>query len=552
MKTTISTGNIGNKLETAKRSFGAERVIMMDQEAWVTAEMICTGVLAPIEGFMNCENYKSVLEIGRLSDGTIFPVPITFAPSGKKNADILREIKEGERVILVNTEKEPIAILTADQKFEYDKEERASKVFGTTDRSHPGVRSIYERMGKASLAGKLELIKESHWGPFESYRMNIQKIRNIIEEVGAKKVVGFITGANPPHRGHEHIHKMILEDTDLLLVGLLVEMTKPEYIRPEFRIKAYEILIDEYYPTDDKGMPRTIMFPLRVTYIFAGPREALLHAIIMKNYGCTHFAIGRDHAGVGDYYGKYDAQKLFDEYPDLGIKPIFFREVFYCTRCNSTATERTCPHGEEYRIKITGTGIRDLMRYGYIPPKEIVRPEVSFITIQGIQPKGTDKDGLALYSPGEDIKKLFPFYLNVERIGGKSRDEEIALDDLTIKDLEMALKDARENANKVYQDIYDEVLGLADIKRDLVSETMTTAREDLLKVQEQLIELLGKKLSHAPESLPPGELRYQDKREAIRELGVATYIYENMPRPLTEEYSKKRVWLDKKYELFRG
>src|SRR5699024_39639 len=246
-------------------------------------------------------DYISVLEKGRLFDGTVWPVPLSFAPSGKRNKQTISQLNIGDEVALTDINQNPIAILLLEDIFAYDKAHRAQKLFGTDDRQHPGVDSIYTRMGDTSLGGTLTLLNRVDWGPFESLRKEPKDLwREFYEERQLKSVAGFITGANPFHRGHEYIHRSALETIDGLLLQPLVEMAKHEFVRPEYRVRAYRNVMQAYYPKD-----RAVLSPLRVTYIFAGPREAVLHALIMKNYGCTHALIGRDHAGIGSYYDKY-------------------------------------------------------------------------------------------------------------------------------------------------------------------------------------------------------------------------------------------------------
>src|SRR5699024_1935326 len=195
-----------------------------------------------------------------------------------------------------------------------------------------------------------------------------------------------------------------------------------------------------------------------VTYIFAGPRETVLHALIMKNYGCTHALIGRDHAGIGDFYDKYASHTVFDDFSpeELGIDIRLFHEVFYCTRCNSPASSQTCPHDEAYRINISGTGVRELLRHGFLPPKEIVRPESARIAMEGVQPKGTDGDGEAVLPVGKTVTSIFPYYTKLHSIGGTPRQNELVVEQLTIDDLEIAIRDVRDNADKIYRDIFAE------------------------------------------------------------------------------------------------
>lgn len=532
-------------LEKAKRL----PKIMVDLEAVITIEMIATGVLSPNDGFMNEKDYKSVLKHGRLANGIIWPVPLSFAPIGRRNEEVIKSLSLGDEVILVDEQETPIAVLTIEDIFAYDKEERARHLFGTTDRNHPGVDSIYRRMGDTALAGPIKLLKRADWGPFEKLRMEPKDTWKLFyEEKRFQSVGGFITGANPLHRGHEYIHKNALEELDGLFIQPLVEMAKREYTRHEFRMLAYRTVIDEYYPKD-----RTILAPLRVTYIFAGPREAVLHALIMKNYGCTHALIGRDHAGIGDYYDKYASHKIFEEFTpeDLGIDVRLFYEVFYCTRCNSLATQQTCPHDDRYRINISGTGIREMLRHGFLPPKEIVRPESARIAMQGVQPKGTDENNEATLPVGKTIKSIFPYYLNYRRLGGAERTNELKMEQLTIDDLEAAILDVRENADKIYREIFEEFSYAADLNRNAQPRWKTVARKAMHKQQAIVISDLEEKVKQAPETASD-EFMYQDKKEAEKELAVAKQILEQIPQALEEEDLKYRIWNPLPYHRYRG
>lgn len=539
----------GEELEKAKEKVKQLPMIMVDMEAVITLEMIATGVLSPNEGFMDEEDYISVLEKGRLKDGTVWPVPLSFAPIGDRNKQVIQTLSVGDEVALVDESKEPVAILKLTDIFDYDREFRAKHLFGTTDRSHPGVDSIYRRMGDTALAGPIQLLKRVNWGPFESFRLEPKDTWKLFyEEKKFKTVGGFITGANPLHRGHEYIHKNALEELDGLLVQPLVEMAKREYTRHEFRVLSYRAVLDEYYP---KG--RTVLSPLRVTYIFAGPREAVLHALIMKNYGCTHALIGRDHAGIGDFYDKYAAHTIFDEFTpeELGIDIRLFHEVFYCTRCDSPASDQSCPHDERYRINISGTGIRELLRYGVLPPKEIVRPESARIAMQGIQPKGVDENGVAVNPVGKTIKSIFPYYLHSSRIGGPKRNRPLEVEELTIEDLELAIRDVRENADRVYKGIFEEFAYVTDTLRSTQDEWVTEARENIKKQQEMVVESLKEKVDNAPEKASD-EFMYQDRTEAERELEVAEKILDDIPKALDADKLKYRTWNSLPYERYRG
>ncbi len=538
----------GDKKEAFAKDAESMPKIMVDLEAIITMEMIATGVLSPNQGFMVHEDYEGVLNEGRLASGVAWPVPLSFAPAGNRNAETVKGLKEGDQIALIDRSKKPIAVLNLEDKFLYDRVDRAKKLFGTTDRSHPGVDSIFRRMGDYSLGGKLDLIERVNWGPFESIRMSPEETwKYFYEEKKWNSVVGFITGANPVHRGHEYMHKNALETNDGLFIQPLVEMAKHEYVRNEFRLKGYENLINTYYPKE-----HVLMAPLRVTYIFAGPREAILHALIEKNFGCTSVIIGRDHAGVGNFYDKYACQNVFDQYneKEIGIKTMFFNEVFYCTRCNQTATERTCPHGEEYRIKISGTGVREILRWGFLPPKEIARPESGRIALQGVQPKGIAEDGQTIYPVGATVKKLFPYYMVAHALGGPMRSQPLKAEDLTKSDLLAALMEVRSKAHEVYKDVADHAALYADVDRTLVPAWIEQEMTGAIEQQKNLVESLEHKFVSAPEEASD-PFMYQDKAETKRELEMAKKILDELPNPVPHEAFKKRVWNQKKYEEHR-
>src|SRR5699024_10584040 len=460
-----------------------------------------------------------------------------------------RTLSVGDEVALADETKEPVAILKLDDIFHYDRDFRASHLFGTTDRSHPGVDSIYRRMGDTALGGPIQLLRSVHWGPFEDIRMEPKDTWKLFyEDKKFNSVGGFITGANPMHRGHEYIHRNALEEMDGLFVQPLVEMAKREYTRHEFRMLSYRSVLENYYPKE-----RTMLAPLRVTYIFAGPREAVLHAIIMKNYGCTHALIGRDHAGIGDFYGKYEAHTIFDEFTsdELGIDIRLFHEVFYCTRCDHPASDQTCPHDERYRINISGTGIRELLRYGALPPKEIVRPESARIAMQGIQPKGVDENNQAVKPVGKTIKSIFPYYLSRSRLGGPKRNKELKVEELTIEDLETAILDARANADRVYKEIFEEFSYITDTLRSTQPDWVADARESIYKQQEMVVASLEEKVDKASEKASD-EFMYQDRGEAERELQVARKMFDDIPPALRAEEIKYRTWNPLPYERYRS
>lgn len=538
----------GEKLAEAKHRAKSLPMIRVDLEATITLEMIATGVLSPNKGFMNERDYHSVLTEGRLSNGIIWPVPLSFAPIGDKNSEIIKTLYVGDEVALADDTSEAVAILKIEDIFEYNREFRAERLFGTVDRKHPGVDSIYRRMGDTALGGTIQLLRRVHWGPFEDIRREPKDTWKLFyEEKKFKSVGGFITGANPLHRGHEHIHRNALEELDGLFVQPLVEMAKREYTRHEFRMLAYQSVLNTYYPTE-----RTMLAPLRVTYIFAGPREAVLHALIMKNYGCTHALIGRDHAGIGDYYDKYASHTIFDTFTpeELGIDVRLFHEVFYCTRCDYTATSYTCPHDDRYRINISGTGIRELLRYGILPPKEIIRPESSRIAIQGIQLKGKDGEHHAIAPVGKTIKSVFPFYLKRHHLGGEKRKQSLELEELTIDDLVTVITDVRENGDRIYKEIYNEFSYVTDMERTVQPEWIADAREQIVAQQKMVVDSLEEKVDKASDT-PSDEFMYQDKEEAIKELAVAKRVFEDLPPVLRTKDLQYRTWNSLPYHRYR-
>lgn len=523
--------------------------IRVDLEAVITIEMIATGVLSPNTGFMNQADYSSVLTTGRLSNGTIWPVPLSFAPVGTRNSDVIAGLSVGDEVALTDHRNEPVAILSIEDLFLYDKEERAQQLFGTTDRSHPGVDSIFRRMGDTSLGGPLKLLQRADWGPFEKLRQEPKDTwRLFYEDKQFKSVAGFITGANPLHRGHEHIHKNALEEVDGLFLQPLVEMAKREYVRHEYRMLAYRSVLETYYPKD-----RAVLSPLRVTYIFAGPRETILHALIMKNYGCTHALIGRDHAGIGSFYDKYASHTIFDEYPpeELGIDVRLFHEVFYCTRCANHATQQSCPHDQRYRLNISGTGIREMLRHGILPPKEVVRPESARIAIQGVQPKGVDAQGEGTLPVGSVIQSMYPYYCERTRLGGPLRSESLTPDELSVRDLEAASLDARATACQIYRDIYAEYTTLADHNHHLEESWINEARQALKAYQEMVIADLKEKVTLALDEASD-EFMYQDRAEAERELAAAQQLLEITPPVADRDALKEQVWNPLAYHRYRS
>ncbi len=325
---------------------------------------IAHGVYSPLEGFMTRDEYLKVLEEMRLPDDTPWTMPIVLDIS----PDQLREVEEGEDVVLVHGGK-PIAVMRLEEVYGWDRERHVELVYKTKDPAHPGVAKTMEK-GALLAGGPIDLLSDPS-EPHEDVRLWPMETRVLFEARGWRTVAGFQT-RNIPHLGHEHVQKAALTFTDGLFINPLVGWKKKGDFRDEVIISAYRELVANYYPRDS-----VVLSVLRMEMRYAGPREAIHHAIVRKNFGCTHFIVGRDHAGVGNYYGPYEAWEIFSEFPDLGIVPLFFREAFYCGKCGGVVNERICPHGDEYRVKISGTEIRRAIASGRRPPENVVRPEVT-------------------------------------------------------------------------------------------------------------------------------------------------------------------------------
>jgi sulfate adenylyltransferase len=340
-------------------------------------EMLTVGALSPLTGFVGEADYVSVLETMHLSSGLAWAIPVTLSLTD----DDVKRIGAGNSVALLPREGgDPIAVVDVAEVFKRDRQKEALGVYGTEDLDHPGVRALHDA-GDFCLAGTVRALALPEHDDFLPYRLTPAQTRAAFAERGWRTVVGFQT-RNPIHRAHEYLQKCALEIVDGLLVHPLVGATKGDDVPADVRMRCYEALFEGYYPKDRAMVS---VFPAAMRY--AGPREAIWHAICRKNYGCTHFIVGRDHAGVGSYYGTYDAQRIFEEFDpgELGITPLMFEHSFWCNACEGMASPKTCPHGEGSRVSLSGTRVREMLRAGERPPIEFSRPEVADILIEAMR-----------------------------------------------------------------------------------------------------------------------------------------------------------------------
>jgi len=333
-------------------------------------EMIAVGAFSPLEGFMGSRDYESVLREERLANGLVWTIPVTLGVTEETK----QAIGSAEAVALTDAEARVVAVLDVEEIFRYDREREAQSVLRTTEKSHPGVRYL-ETAGEYCLAGPIHLLERRQDRTYENYRLDPIETRYLFAHHGWNRVVAFQT-RNPVHRAHEYILKCALETVDGLLLHPLVGDTRDEDVPAEVRIQCYLALLGDSLPAK-----RTVFSVYPAAMRYAGPREAIFHAIARKNYGCTHFIVGRDHAGVGNFYGPFDAQKKFFSFePDeLGITPLCFDATFYCAKCGQIASEKTCAHGPEHRVILSGTKVRELLRNGEELPFEFTRSEVAAI-----------------------------------------------------------------------------------------------------------------------------------------------------------------------------
>lgn len=347
----------------------SEKRLQLSERQTADFEMIGIGGFAPLTGFQGSEDWRNVCGQMRTAAGDYWPIPITLATDF--------ECEVGDVVELASDEGKPLGRITVNEIFERDVEVEAEQVYGTKDAEHPGVAAIYEE-GNRCIAGPIEVdALPDHEEAFMRRYLTPEESKKAFADRGWKKIVAFQT-RNPIHRAHEYLTKAALETCDGLFIHPLIGKTKPGDIPADVRMKCYEVLMEDYYPED-----RVILGVKPAKMHYAGPREAVLHAIIRRNYGATHFIVGRDHAGAGDYYGTYDAQEIFDgiDIDELGIEPLMFEHTFWCNECEGLASGKTCPHDSEAHLFLSGTKVREMLGNGEMPPPEFSRPEVAQILI---------------------------------------------------------------------------------------------------------------------------------------------------------------------------
>jgi sulfate adenylyltransferase len=349
------------------------RIVLNEREA-SDVEIIAVGAVSPLTGFMNFDDYESVVNSMRLSNGLPWTIPVTVSVSAEQAS----AIKEGGEAALHDEAGTLLAILKVESKFKHNKGNEAVQVYGTDEAAHPGVAALYEK-GEYLLGGPIEVVTVPPHDDFQKFRLTPAQSREAFLKRGWRRVVAFQT-RNPIHRAHEYMQKVAMEITDGLFLHPLVGKTKGDDVTAELRMETYEAIVEKYYPP-----ARVIIGVNPAAMRYAGPREAIFHALIRKNYGCTHFIVGRDHAGVGSYYGTFDAHHIFDNFDplEIGITPLFFDYTFFCRECGNMGSVKTCPHPKENHVTLSGTKVREMLTAGQIPPAEFTRAEVASILIKG-------------------------------------------------------------------------------------------------------------------------------------------------------------------------
>ena len=367
----------GAKAEQLKKEAASLPAVVLSAREQCDLEMIAIGAFSPLTGFMGQKDFEGVCSKMRLASGLVWPIPVTLCPPDGVTA----KINPGQKIALYDDKKRLLGVMTVTEKYPHDTKLEVPNVYKTEDAAHPGV-AITLKQGTSCLGGPIDVVNPNYEPEFPEYRLPPAKTREAFAAKGWSTIAAFQT-RNPIHRSHEYLTKCAQEMTDGLLIHPLVGETKADDIPAQTRMDCYKVLIDNYYSKD-----KTMLSVMPLAMRYAGPREAILHSLIRKNYGITHFIVGRDHAGVGNYYGTYDAQKIFDQFDvpkDIGVTILKFEHTAWCKPCEAVVSSKTCPHGPEHKIAPSGTKVREMLKAGQRPPMEFSRPEVADILIKWAQ-----------------------------------------------------------------------------------------------------------------------------------------------------------------------
>lgn len=361
------------KVASLKEEYGELPTLKITEETFIEVENIVIGTYSPLEGYLVKEEFERVLEESRLPDGLPWTIPIVL--DVPKSFD--ESVERGQQIVLTYHGR-IVALMDIESKYSPKKKQWVNSVFGTDNPAHPGVKSTLAKHN-VLLGGKIDLFERPSV-PFSQHHLTPKETRVLFKAKSWRQVVGFQT-RNAPHVGHEYVQKTALTFVDGIFINPVIGKKKEGDFKDEVILESYQALIDHYYLKE-----RAVLVTLLTEMRYAGPKEAIHHAIMRKNYGCSHFIIGRDHAGVGDYYAPYAAQDIFEEFPDLGIVPLFFRSFYHCKKCNSVVNEKICPHPSKYHTNFSGTKMRDMLISRSLPPADQMRPEVSEIILRYEQP----------------------------------------------------------------------------------------------------------------------------------------------------------------------